>query len=124
MKTIIERTQDVSEDEFEAASLSTLAEILNDQQETQREALTMLKEVAIHISTALFADNRSQRNLERERLKLEREKFEFHRSQARREATASLSESAKNVSELSKAPLATKSGSGTKSKAKARSTKG
>jgi len=119
MKKIYDAIDSVIEDEHvEVASLSVVKEILAAQEDTKNETLTAVKDITLEFIREFFADSRSQRTLERERLKFEREKFEYTKRQSNYPANPCIRKSTENLSELPPKTLATKSSASPKSKAK------
>lgn len=115
-------------DDFEVAGFETIAKILKAQQKTQREALTMLSEVAVAFIGSITADNAAIRENEKRRIELEERRLELEEKRLNAQFTKTQSSCkcvpAKDDAVVPKAPLASKSGTSTKSKAKAGSAAG
>ena len=129
MRKYTEEHDDETEREMESAGFEAIVDVLKDQQETQREALSMFQTLGM----AFLETVKEIRTLEIDRLKvqdaktlkLEKAKHEFEErkyNDSRLEIIAQqpshIGQSAKDVPKLSKAALAAKSGKSAKPKAK------
>jgi hypothetical protein len=120
MKGIIELpidTDSESVNEMESSALETILEIYREQQETNRLALTTLKDMVETLVKAMEKDNNASRKNEHARIQLEKDRLQWEKEQYALSRTRQC-ESAKDLEKLSKATLASKSGSASKSKVK------
>ena len=129
MRKYTEEHDDETEREMESAGLEAIVDVLKDQQDTQREAISMFQTLGM----AFLETLKEIRTLEIDRLKvqdaktlkLEKAKHEFEerkyndsRLEIITQQPSHIGKSAKDVPKLSKTALAAKSGTSAKSKAK------
>lgn len=120
MKGIIELPIDTASEsvnEMESSALETVLEMYREQQETNRLALTTLKDMVETLVMAMEKDNNAIRKNEHARIQLEKDRLQWEKEQYVLSRTRQC-ESAKDLEKLPKATLVSKSGSATKPKVK------
>jgi len=118
MKSVI-RVPVESEDTsqiLESSALEAMLQMYREQQETNRLALNIKKELGDKLTTHMHKEMMARRKNDAKRIDIERENLELQKQQLHVQNTRKC-QSAKDLTELSKTALASKSGTTTKSKA-------
>lgn len=101
----------------ESSALEAMLQMYREQQETNRLALNILKELGDKVTTMMHKEVMARRRNDAKRIEIEREDLELKKQQLHVQNTCQR-QSAKNLTELPKAALAAKSSATAKSKAK------
>ncbi len=126
MKGVIELPIDTDSDdvkEMESVGIEAMVELYREQQETNRLAISAIKEMIEAVMSTVQKDNNARARNEKSRIELDKDRFVWEREQVQLSRSRQC-ESAKDLTKLSKTPLAAKSSSATKSKVKGGSGKG
>jgi len=126
MKGVIELPIDTDSDdvkEMESVGIEAMVELYREQQETNRLAISAIKEMIETVMSTIQKDNNARARNEKSRIELDKDRFVWEREQVFLSRSRQC-ESAKDLTKLSKTPLAAKSSSAAKSKVKGGSGKG
>ena len=126
MKGVIELPMDTDSDdvkEMESVGIEAMVELYREQQETNRLAISAIKEMIETVVSTIQKDNNARARNEKSRIELDKDRFVWEREQVFLSRSRQC-ESAKDLTKLSKTPLAAKSSSAAKSKVKGGSGKG
>jgi hypothetical protein len=126
MKGVIELPIDTDSDdvkEMESVGIEAMVELYREQQETNRLAISAIKEMIETVVSTIQKDNNARARNEKSRIELDKDRFVWEREQVFLSRSRQC-ESAKDLTKLSKTPLAAKSSSAAKSKVKGGSGKG
>lgn len=126
MKGVIELPIDTDSDEvkeMESAGIEAMVELYREQQETNRLAISAIKEMIETVMNTVQKDNNARARNEKSRIELDRQRLAWEKEQVQLSRSRQC-ESAKDLAKLPKTPLASKSSSATKSKVKSGGGKG
>lgn len=126
MKGVIELPIDTDSGdvkEMESVGIEAMVELYREQQETNRLAISAIKELIETVMSTVQKDNNARARNEKSRIELDKDRFVWEREQVSLSRSRQC-ESAKDLTKLSKTPLAAKSSSAAKSKVKGGSGKG
>ena len=125
MKGMIELPIDTDSEDMQAmesVGIEALVEVYREQQETNRLALSTIRDMVEGVIKSIDKDNNARRRNDKARIELDRERLAWEKQQVALSG-ARKCKSAKDLEKLPKTTLATKSGTATKSKVKSGSGK-